>query len=483
MQSYSQIADSARVSDSLAPLLANDQTAISRNAGTAFPTSGLVVGMPYFAITENKLYRLTSLAPITWVVELDYNKTLASTDDVAVVATNANSRVARAGDTMTGYLTLNGDPTQSLHATPKRYVDTQMAAAVASAGTRLLRAGDTMTGLLTLSGDPTAAYHAVTKNYADYLYNALNSAKMGRSGDTLNDVYNNGWFRSNGATGWFNQTYAGGLYMNDTVAVKVYNGKGFYTDAVQLQTTGAIYTSRYGYLENYFALKAAEDRINGTATIDAGSGGVIAPASFYLDRSGTAVRLVRVSGNCNCNCACTCFPAGTRIMMGDRSWKVVEDIKVGDVLMTPLGPEAVLDVETPVLGDRRMIAFDDLSLIWTDDHGLWTRRDGKQAFGVYDKNSWMRGVEQGVVAGLPNNDDVRLLNDQRDQFAHISGWVERRTVVASKRQYPADTPVYLPIVGGCHMIIAEGYVVSAGANGFDFDYDTFNWEGFDEARA
>ncbi|OJB45839.1 hypothetical protein BGV57_02920 [Burkholderia ubonensis] len=497
MQNYTQIPDSQRVSDSLAPLLNNDLTAISRNSGDSFPITGLQIGMPYLSTSQNKLFRLASLTPVTWVVEIDYNRSIAYQDNLDQVAASANSRVLKSGDNMTGPLTLSGDPSQALHAAPKRYVDAQAQAATTAANNRVLRSGDQMNGPLTLSGDPSLPYHAATKNYADYLYNSLNNAKLGRNGDTVAELYNNGWFRSNGQVGWYNQTYGGGIYMNDGGYVKVYGGKGFATDTHTLeQGTGGIWTSRYGWLENCFAGKGAEDRLNSVGTLDSGDGwhptqpnlpwwgapgnGVIAPAAFYLKRSGSQVQLVRMWGNCNCNCACTCFPVGTRIMMADGSWKAVEHVQIGDMLMTPLGPEAVLDIETPQLGDRKMIGFEDGSLFWTDDHAFWTRRDGAQAFGVYDKQSWLRGVELGVVKGLPNNDDIRLLDDRWDEFAHVSGWKRNRVVAHT---LSADTKVYLPIVGGCHMIIAEGYVVSAGANGFDFDYNTFEWKGLSHVGA
>jgi hypothetical protein len=38
----------------------------------------------------------------------------------------------------------------------------------------------------------------------------------------------NGWWRSTGATGWYNETYNGGIYMDDSTTVKVYGGKSFY---------------------------------------------------------------------------------------------------------------------------------------------------------------------------------------------------------------------------------------------------------------
>ncbi|WP_188967098.1 gp53-like domain-containing protein [Neoroseomonas lacus] len=64
--------------------------------------------------------------------------------------------IAAAGDTMTGQLTLVGDPTAANHAARKGYVDARVA-----------KAGDTMTGQLTLVGDPTALGHAAQKSYVD----------------------------------------------------------------------------------------------------------------------------------------------------------------------------------------------------------------------------------------------------------------------------------------------------------------------------
>jgi len=48
----------------------------------------------------------------------------------------------------------------------------------------------------------------------------------------------NGWFRSSGVTGWYNQTYGGGIYMEDTTWVRVYNGKNFYVPGSQLIAGG-----------------------------------------------------------------------------------------------------------------------------------------------------------------------------------------------------------------------------------------------------
>ena len=71
-----------------------------------------------------------------------------------------DTKVAKAGDTMTGHLTLNADPTALLHASTKQYTDTQDALKVA-------KSGDTMTGALVLPGDPTTNLQAAPKQYVD----------------------------------------------------------------------------------------------------------------------------------------------------------------------------------------------------------------------------------------------------------------------------------------------------------------------------
>ena len=82
----------------------------------------------------------------------------------ANVQTQLNSKLALAGGTMTGDLTLNADPLSDLQAATKHYVDVQDALKVS-------KAGDTMTGALVLPGDPTAALQAAPKQYVDATVN------------------------------------------------------------------------------------------------------------------------------------------------------------------------------------------------------------------------------------------------------------------------------------------------------------------------
>lgn len=46
--------------------------------------------------------------------------------------------------------------------------------------------------------------------------------------DGLNLI--NGWLRTNGATGWYSQTYGGGIYMEDSAYIRIYNSKIFRID-------------------------------------------------------------------------------------------------------------------------------------------------------------------------------------------------------------------------------------------------------------
>jgi hypothetical protein len=47
-----------------------------------------------------------------------------------------------------------------------------------------------------------------------------------------NTVFSYNWFRSYNATGWYNETYGGGIWMSDATWVRVYNNKQFFADNI-----------------------------------------------------------------------------------------------------------------------------------------------------------------------------------------------------------------------------------------------------------
>ena len=99
----------------------------------------------------------------------------------AAAQTTADAALPTAGGTMTGKITLDGAPTNNLHAATKKYVDDNAGSGSATdqtardaakaakdvADAALPLAGGTMTGDLTLSGAPTNDLHAASKKYVD----------------------------------------------------------------------------------------------------------------------------------------------------------------------------------------------------------------------------------------------------------------------------------------------------------------------------
>jgi len=66
-----------------------------------------------------------------------------------------------------------------------------------------------------------------------------NRMSCGYDSGVANSIGCSAWFRSSGATGWYNESYLGGIYMEDTVWVRVYNSKSLYV-ANQIAAAGNI---------------------------------------------------------------------------------------------------------------------------------------------------------------------------------------------------------------------------------------------------
>jgi len=77
------------------------------------------------------------------------------------------------GGTMTGILTLSGNPVGPMDASTKQYVDNNITTVNTTLGNYLLKSGGTLTGSLILAADPTAALGACTKQYADNKFSGL----------------------------------------------------------------------------------------------------------------------------------------------------------------------------------------------------------------------------------------------------------------------------------------------------------------------
>ena len=92
----------------------------------------------------------------------------------------------------------------------------------------------------TISGNTTSTLSDIYVNTNDgYIRKSTLAHVASQGGYHVNSYSNNmtanqaladDWFRSIGATGWYNNTYAGGIYMTDSTWVRVYGGKQFLVD-------------------------------------------------------------------------------------------------------------------------------------------------------------------------------------------------------------------------------------------------------------
>lgn len=81
---------------------------------------------------------------------------------------------------------------------------------------------------------------------------------------STNTFISNDWVRTNGATGWYSQTYGGGVFMSDNTYVRIYGGKRFFVPNAEstdfshncaISTDGGIHASKNITTDGYIAAK------------------------------------------------------------------------------------------------------------------------------------------------------------------------------------------------------------------------------------
>ena len=79
----------------------------------------------------------------------------------------------------------------------------------------------------------------------------------------------NSWVRTTGSSGWYSETYGGGIHMQDSTYVRVYNGKKFYVNNSQdatasdgaISTAGGLQTGKRIYCSSGITLHGLTDAI------------------------------------------------------------------------------------------------------------------------------------------------------------------------------------------------------------------------------
>lgn len=74
--------------------------------------------------------------------------------------------------------------------------------------------------------DSTGSFRLYDQSYTGY--RNLYTGSITASGNiTAPSFYASNWFRSTGATGWYSETYGGGIFMSDSSWIRLYGGKSF----------------------------------------------------------------------------------------------------------------------------------------------------------------------------------------------------------------------------------------------------------------
>ena len=153
-------------------------------------------GNIYIVYPITKAENVEGLEEIKVTIDSALSDTSKNPVQNKVIKAEIDKLIPKSGGTMTGALTLSGEPTSNLHAATKQYVDTGLDKKVdeqtmtTELAKKLDKSGGTMTGALTLSGDPTSNLHAATKQYVDELAPVLKTVTLSTSGWTASgNVY------------------------------------------------------------------------------------------------------------------------------------------------------------------------------------------------------------------------------------------------------------------------------------------------------
>ncbi|MCF7910589.1 hypothetical protein K9L16_02875 [Candidatus Pacearchaeota archaeon] len=182
-------------------------------------------------------------------------------------------------------------------------------------------------------------------------------------------------------------------------------------------------------------------------------------------------------GTCSCSGSCdtaSCLVSGTQILMGDGSYKNIEDVQVGDLVKGPDNAiNKVLALERPIIAERgTYIINDEIEL--TGDHPLLTTEGWKvpnleqyiQSINI--PNEIMQEIIYDISDELDLNDFIKEVKHRLevipenleigDKIITKDGVQEVKTIAHSFER-PRDEIVYEIALDGNKAYFANGYVV------------------------
>lgn len=186
-----------------------------------------------------------------------------------------------------------------------------------------------------------------------------------------------------------------------------------------------------------------------------------------------------------CYNAGTCFPSGIKVLLANKRWMSIEDIRPGDEVMSFYGNKnTIMDIYNTVLGDRVMLAFPDNSLIFTPEESLWAKSETDEYWAVSDYNKFLKEEDFNyLVNGISyyrgglNRKSPILQIDTLD-YAHLAGW--NRCCPIPRKDFNEKTIVYNLIPDGDFTYFVNGYITYGAVNDDSIDYTKYKWNGLKE---
>jgi hypothetical protein len=242
------LANVDNTADSAKPVSTAQQTALDLKANLASPTFTGTVTLPTGTVTSGMILDGA-------IVNADINDSAAiAQSKISGLTTDLSSKLALAGGTMTGALTLSGAPTSSLHAATKAYVDSAVEGlhvhpsvkAATTANVTLATAvenGDTLDGVTLATGDRILVKNQTTTSQNGiYIVAASGAPTRATDFDTAAEVDSGDFvFVDQGTTqansGWV-QINTPAIIGTDAIEFVQFSGAGTYLAGSALTLTG-----------------------------------------------------------------------------------------------------------------------------------------------------------------------------------------------------------------------------------------------------
>ena len=148
--------------------------------------------------------------------------------------------------------------------------------------------------------------------------------------------------------------------------------------------------------------------------------------------------------------------------MGDNTEKPIEEVLIGEVVITPFGPARVIDYDRPLLGNRPLYEMKNGRKLRTSaEHSIWGRnpKSRQEWWTTREIDQWRYEAEIGVGSNYsPEPVDLTDKDGVEWEFATVEGWNK----TAWKRvDEPDDLQLYDLVLDSGGAYFADGYMVKA----------------------